>query len=467
MSAAAPDPGGAAAPDPGGAAATAGGSHVVRSYLAIVGIYTLSASLIWGVNTLFLLDAGLDIFEVFIANAAFTAGMVIFEIPTGVVADTVGRRVSFLLSTVVLLGGTIAYVAIAAADGGLVPFIAASVVLGLGFTFYSGAVEAWLVDALAASGYEGELDRVFARGAMVSGGAMLLGTLGGGALGTVDLALPFVARSVLLALAFVVAWFVMHDEGFERRSLRLGTLPAELSLVARAGIRYGWSVRPVRWLYYLSFVQYAFFVWGFYAWQPYLLELLDRDDVIWVAGAVAAGLSLATIAGNSLVELLARPCGRRTTLLLPATALLAAATVGIGLVDSFVPATALLMLVGVSMGVLGPVQQAFLHGLVPSAQRATVVSLGSMVGSGGSVLGQTGLGLLAREQSISSGYVVGGAISFAALPVLWVLRRMNSTADGIADSAGTSAACAAQGLPVVVGVDALARGSEHDRTEAA
>jgi MFS family permease len=165
-----------------------------------VGIYTLSASLIWGVNTLFLLDAGLDIFEVFIANAAFTAGMVVFEIPTGVVADTVGRRASFLLSTVVLLGGTIAYVAIAAADGGLVPFIAASVVLGLGFTFYSGAVEAWVVDALAASGYEGELDRIFARGAMVSGGAMLLGTLGGGALGTVDLALPFVARSVLLAL---------------------------------------------------------------------------------------------------------------------------------------------------------------------------------------------------------------------------------------------------------------------------
>ncbi|HEY3140233.1 MAG TPA: hypothetical protein VGJ86_03845 [Acidimicrobiales bacterium] len=70
----------------------------MRVYLAISGLFTLSASVIWGVNTLFLLDAGLDTFQVFVANAAFTAGMVLFEIPTGVVADTSGRRRSFLLS---------------------------------------------------------------------------------------------------------------------------------------------------------------------------------------------------------------------------------------------------------------------------------------------------------------------------------------------------------------------------------
>ena len=72
--------------------------QVIRNYRAMAGLYTLSASLIWGVNTLFLLDAGLDIFGVFIANAAFTAGMFLFEIPTGVVADTLGRRTSFLRS---------------------------------------------------------------------------------------------------------------------------------------------------------------------------------------------------------------------------------------------------------------------------------------------------------------------------------------------------------------------------------
>ena len=75
---------------------------LVRRYYTYAGIYTLAASIIWGINTLFLLDAGLSIAEVFFANAAFSVGTVLFEIPTGVVADTLGRRASFLLSVLVL-----------------------------------------------------------------------------------------------------------------------------------------------------------------------------------------------------------------------------------------------------------------------------------------------------------------------------------------------------------------------------
>ena len=91
----------------------------------MAGLYTLSASLIWGVNTLFLLEAGLDILGVFIANAAFTASMALFEIPTGVVADTIGRRTSFLLSIVIVGVGTLGYVAASAVGAGLLLFCAA------------------------------------------------------------------------------------------------------------------------------------------------------------------------------------------------------------------------------------------------------------------------------------------------------------------------------------------------------
>ncbi|MBA2458252.1 MAG: MFS transporter, partial [Gemmatimonadales bacterium] len=66
--------------------------RVQRTYLLLTLLSTLAASFIWGINTLFLLDAGLNNAEAFAANAFFTAGMVIFEIPTGVVADTWGRR---------------------------------------------------------------------------------------------------------------------------------------------------------------------------------------------------------------------------------------------------------------------------------------------------------------------------------------------------------------------------------------
>src|SRR6266508_6358290 len=176
-------------------------ARVMRTYLVITALFTLSASLIWGINTLFLLDAGLSIFQVFVANAAFTAAMALFEIPTGVVADTLGRRLSFLLSEATLAVGTLAYVGVAAIGGGLLLFCLAGVILGLGYTFYSGAVEAWAVDALKATGYQRELDGLFARASIVSSVAMLVGTVGGGILGQLDLSVPYLVRTALLLMA--------------------------------------------------------------------------------------------------------------------------------------------------------------------------------------------------------------------------------------------------------------------------
>src|SRR5438093_7499905 len=192
--------------------------RVIRSYLVISGLFTLSASLIWGINTLFLLHAGLSIFEVFVANAAFTAAMALFEIPTGVVADTRGRRASFLLSEAILGVGTLAYVAVAAVHGGLLLFCLAGVVLGLGYTFYSGAVEAWLVDALEATGYRHELDRVFAKVSIVASVAMIVGTVGGGLLGQLDLSIPYLVRGALIVIACAVGFWTLQDVGFIHRA---------------------------------------------------------------------------------------------------------------------------------------------------------------------------------------------------------------------------------------------------------
>jgi MFS family permease len=442
----------------GGVAATPAG--IVRAYLAISGLFTLSASVIWGVNTLFLLDAGLDIFQVFVANAAFTAGMVLFELPTGVVADTRGRRRSFLLSTITLGVGTLGYVSIAALGGGLVAFVVASLVLGLGFSFYSGAVEAWLVDALRATGYEGQLDRVFARGSMVSGAAMLVGSVGGGLLGSVNLAWPFIVRAALLGAVFLVGLKAMHDIGFTPRTTTIRALPAETKKVLQASLRFGLGARSTRLLMIVALFQGGFLMWGFYAWQPYFLELLGREAV-WVAGVVSALIALATIAGNTLVEMLTRVCGKRTTLLLASSAVLAMGAVGVGLVDTFWPAVALLLVAIGAMGVAAPVQQAYLHEVVPSSERATVVSFASLVSSTGGIGGQLGLGYLSRAQSVASAYVAGGLTVLLALPPLWLLRRMREPADVIVGRrAGRRAPCAAQGLPEVSLVDATARQPE-------
>src|ERR671915_1002148 len=84
-------------------------STIQRTYLLLMLGNTLAASLIWGINTIFLLDAGLSNLEAFAANGFFTVGMVLFEVPTGVVADTWGRRTSYLLGTVTLAASTFVY----------------------------------------------------------------------------------------------------------------------------------------------------------------------------------------------------------------------------------------------------------------------------------------------------------------------------------------------------------------------
>src|SRR5918998_3699475 len=121
---------------------------IQRTYLLLMLGNTLAASFIWGINTMLLLDAGLSNLEAFAANASFTAGMVLFEVPTGIVADTVGRRRSYLLGTVTLSVSTLLYVLLWQLGAPFWQWAAVSLLLGLGFTFFSGAVEAWLLDAV-------------------------------------------------------------------------------------------------------------------------------------------------------------------------------------------------------------------------------------------------------------------------------------------------------------------------------
>src|SRR3990167_6018439 len=184
-------------------------------YLLLILGNTLAASFIWGINTIFLLDAGLSNFQAFAANAFFTAGMVIFEVPTGIVADTYGRRVSYLLGALTLMASTLMYLFMWQIHGPFWGWAASSVLLGLGFTFFSGALEAWLVDALHATNYKGSLEAVFAKGQIVGGAAMITGSLLGGVIAQMtSLGVPYILRSLVLLVNFGTAFFLMKDLGF-------------------------------------------------------------------------------------------------------------------------------------------------------------------------------------------------------------------------------------------------------------
>jgi MFS family permease len=405
--------------------------RILRVYVVLMSLSTLASSLIWGINTLFLLDAGLSVTQAFAANAFFTAGEVIFEVPTGVVADTWGRRASYLLGAATLLVSTLLYLAMWWRHGPFWGWALSSVLLGLGFTFFSGATEAWLVDGLAATGYRGTLDAAFARGQVALGAGMLVGTVAGGAIAqATSLGVPYLLRAALLGLTFLVALVWMRDLGFTPR--RAASVVAEVRGVLGASIEHGLRNPPVRWVMLAGVFTSGVPIYGFYAMQPYLLELWGRRDYA-VAGLAASFVAACQIAGAFLVPLARRLFRRRTSALLACCTASAGALLAIGLTRSFWVVLGALAVWSLVFAAERPIRQAFLNGLVPSAQRATVLSSDNLLGSLGAAGAQPALAGVADAWSYATSYVASAALELLAWPFLVLARRERAPSDPIPD----------------------------------
>ncbi len=399
---------------------------LLRTYVLLTVVSTGASSMIWGINTLFLLDAGLSIGEAFAANAFFTAGMVLFEVPTGVIADTVGRRASYLLGSATLFGSTLLYLLLWQVHAPFAAWAGASILLGLGFTFFSGATEAWLVDGLNATGYGGSLESAFAKGQVASGIAMMCGTIAGGVLAqATNLGVPYLVRAVLLGVTFVVAWRSMYDVGFTPQP-RVSLL-GEMRDIVRSSLDYGLRNPPVRWLMLAAPFSMGVSGYGFYAAQPYLLQLYGSHDSYAVAGLAAALVAAAQVVGGVSAPVVARAFKRRTSVLLVTSVGTAGVLLLIGLVSSFWTALVLLAVWGIMFAATGPVRQAYLNAFIPSAQRATVLSSDNLLASGGGVVIQPILGKAADVWSYGPSYLLSSGIQLLVLPFL-LLARSESVA---------------------------------------
>jgi MFS family permease len=421
-----------------------GSKRTQRIYLLLTLLSTSAASLIWGINTLFLLDAGLSNAQAFAANALFSAGEVVFEVPTGVLADVWGRRASYLLGAATLLASTLLYLVMWRVKAPLGGWAIASILIGLGFTFFSGATEAWLVDALAFNGFEGSLESVFAKGQTVGGAAMLGGSVAGGFIAQLtNLGVPYLLRSCLLLLTFIAAFFLMKDLGFTR--VREKSPAAEIRKVFRASIDNGWRNPPVRWLMLSAPFTMGVGIYAFYALQPYLLELYGDKKAFGIAGLAAAIIAGTEILGGLMTPFMRRLFTRRTHVLMLSSVITIGCLVVIGATSHFWVAVAALVMWGMMFAINTPVRQAYLNGLIPSAHRATVLSFDNLMGSAGGVATQPALGRVADVGGYGWSYLVAGIVQVASLPFLALARREDAPSDPI--DAGDRAKSPAPGSP--------------------
>lgn len=408
----------------------AASKSVQRTYLQLTLFSTLAASFIWGVNTLFLLDAGLSNTEAFTANAAFLLGQVIFEVPTGVVADTWGRRLSFLLGSVTLLITTLLYLLLWQVDAPLILWMIVSLFIGLGFTFFSGATEAWLVDALAGTGYKGSLEKVFARGQIFGGIAMLIGSVIGGVVAQqFGLGWPYLVRVGFFGLATVVAFVAMRDIGFTPGKPE--KVFKKMRGILRVSLSYGFGKRPIRWVILSNVFLTGVSFYAFYAAQPHLLALYGDSTAYSIAGIAAALVAGSQVIGGLLAGRVVALFAKRTSVMFFATLVGSAALLVVWMTGSFAVAIAGFMAWAISFSFVLPVYQAYINGQIPSAQRATILSFSSMIGSVGGTVTQPALGKVADVYNYGTSFLVSGIVQLASLPFFLKARAENSPSDKI------------------------------------
>jgi len=222
---------------------------------------------------------------------------------------------------------------------------------------------------------------------------------------------------------------LMRDLGFKPEKGK--HLTEELKSILSASITYGLSNRPVRWIMFAAPFTGGVTIYAFYAMQPYLLELYGSNKAYGVAGLAAAIVAGAQIAGGLLVPYVLKVFKRRTSVLIVCEVISVAVLAVIGFVPNFWVAVILLVLWGLMFSAVTPIRQGYLNALIPSQQRATVLSFDSVFGSSGGVVIQPILGKAADVWGYPVSYQLCSVFQVFAIPFTWLATRERAKADVI------------------------------------
>src|SRR2546425_3015883 len=144
-----------------------------RTFYLLFGSYSLAQFFLAPVYPLFLLSRGLDLLEINLILSIYLITIFVFEVPTGALADVVGRRTSFVLGCATRTAAFLLYARTRSfADCATAEFIDA-----VGTTLVSGALEAWAVDGVQAEGDGRRMEGLFSRAAVIGRTFLMVGAV--------------------------------------------------------------------------------------------------------------------------------------------------------------------------------------------------------------------------------------------------------------------------------------------------
>jgi len=387
-----------------------------RTWLVYQGVDSFAMALGWTVAAVFFVtELEMSPLTLILTGTAMEVAYFLFEVPTGIVADTYSRRTSIVIAMFVM---GLSFVATGLAPGVAVVLIAAAAT-GFGWTFKSGAEDAWLADEV---GLE-NVAHSYQRGAQVARVGALAGIGAAVGLALIDLRVPIVAGGlVMLGLGFLLA-LLMPETGFRPvRHEGVGAVRA----MARTGAQGGRLLRGQPIL--LLIVGIAFFA-GMWSegidrlWEAHFLldvgvpGLGSLDPVVWFGVLSAGVLLLAILVAQPLVrrfERLSRAGMTRTLFAFDAVTIIG--TLAFALAGSFALAVTAYWATRVFRSLAGPVYATWLNASIEdSSVRATVISMTNLGDSAGQWGGGPALGVVGNVFGIRAALAAGAAALVPAL----------------------------------------------------
>lgn len=401
-----------------------------RRYLLLLGLRWLATGLVIPILVLLPLDRGLTLSQVGAAGVAQGLLVLALELPTGGLADALGRRPVLLAAGVINL----ASFALLAVAGSLALFVAVFALQGVYRALDSGPLDAWYVDAALAGDPGADIESGLSRGGAVVGVAIAAGALAAGGLVALDplpgvnpLAVPVLAAIAVQVVGLVAVALLL----FEVRPAG-GTAPL-LASVRQVPATVRAALGLLRRSRVLAAIVAVELFWGFGMITFETLLPVRLTEVVGDAATAATLLGpagsaawLASAAGAALVPLASRRIGAPWTGAL-LRVLQGATVVGMALLAGPVGVLAAYLLCYTVHGAANPVHMGLLHRQVDGPYRTTVLSLNSMVAQPAGALGLLVLTALADATSVSTSMLVGAAVLAAAAPLYLVARGRPTT----------------------------------------
>jgi MFS transporter, DHA3 family, tetracycline resistance protein len=382
----------------------------------------------WVVVALYLVQtAKLDPLQLVLMGTVMEAAVFLFEIPTGVLADLVSRRLSLGIGWL-LQGGAWALVG-TTTDFGVI--LAAWVIWGIGATFESGAFQAWITDEVGPE----NVGRVFVRGTQAAYAGGLLGLLAGVGIATVDIRAAILGAGAITAAMGVVALTIMSETGFTPAGRQGRTRRRAMLDTAGRGARLIRHV-PALLLLVSATVFAGAATEGFDRLsEAHLLRdigvpsFLGSDPLWWFAALSIAGMLIGLVVANLLVNRVESPnAARMARVLFLLSALEILAGLGFALAGMFALAVAALLLYGLARSLVYPVYMTWLNQSIddPSV-RATVNSIASQADAVGQTAGGPVIGAIGKAISLPAALVSSALFVTPALALFGRAIRHHGT----------------------------------------